>query len=67
MKIPPGVNQKQFYKAAKAKGVSIQSRYMGVSVRDEGGRLSWYWRIQKKYIRPLGSSTAIRNPMAFLL
>ena len=41
MKVPDGVNYLSFYEAAKAKGIKIQSRHIGVSINIYGKRLTW--------------------------
>lgn len=48
MKIPEGVNHKEFYTAAKAQGASIQSRFTGVYLNVNGSKVTWMARCQVK-------------------
>ena len=42
MVIPSGVNQIEFFKAAKAKGISVTSRYKGVHAHPNGSKdINW--------------------------
>lgn len=47
MVVPSGVNHYTFYKQAKAQGVKISSRYMGVTFNGNvHGNISWMARYQ---------------------
>lgn len=48
MKIPIGVNHRDFYKQAIQKGIIISSKYTGVVFNKNGNSFSWMVRVMHK-------------------
>jgi hypothetical protein len=46
--MPEGVNQIAFYQAARAKGIRVSSRFVGVSINTANREITWTARIQSK-------------------